>query len=72
MVVVDKLLAEPLGPVVSDLVLLHVKLDQCLIHFEHNRKMLSEFVHPVGELVLRNWTIDVERQERLVMMKDGG
>lgn len=67
-IVVDELLAEPLGAIVSHLILLHVQFDHRRVDFQHYCIVLRDLVHPVGELVLRNGTVDVERENCFVVV----
>ena len=49
-----------------------MELVQRSIELEHASEMLHYFVHPVGILVLRHWSVDVQRAKRFIVVEYSG
>jgi hypothetical protein len=69
--IVYELFRKPLCAKVSHLVLLHVQFAQSKVFLQHYRIVLRYFVHPTRELVLRHWTVDVQRLQSSIVVQHG-
>ena len=70
MKVVDKFFAKPLRAEISHFILLHVQLLQAHVDFEHAGKVLSDLVHPIVILVVRHWSVDVQRNKCRIIVQN--